>query len=146
MEILDSEEDKSKISHSLLGNIGGFFYLIAGIMCLIGIYGSWLSYSSLQTSGAPDATQLSNGIRISLYSQLVALAMLILGLICQMTAFFKYDFKPKWIWKIMSITGTVAILSSIIPFNPITIILGIVILVHIFTKREFYQDNEVDLE
>jgi magnesium-transporting ATPase (P-type) len=139
MEILDNDENKPVSNFNLLGTIGGIAYSIGGVSCLIGLYGSWLSYSSLSTTGAPDANQLSNGIGISIYSQLVSIFTLILGLICQRIAFSQHSFSPAWMWWTMLVSGLLAIFGSIMSFNPINLILGVVILVHVLTWKEAYQ-------
>ena len=147
MEFLDNEEKAIVVDPkgNTLGTIGGIAFALGGIGCIIYMYGYSLAFNALNSNGAPDATQLSKGIKIALYCQ-ATIPIFIIGIICQSIAFGNYHFSPKWLWYVMLVSGLLAIIASIRPFHPVFLIVGIAILAQIFIKRAAYfpSDEEDD--
>lgn len=140
MEILDNEIPQPGQNSRMIGYIVGFVFIACTVSAIVSLVGSWMSYSSLQTEGAPDSVQLADGMLISLLAQMGTTIALILGFVIQLIGFHRFNFRPYWIWKTMLFVNILAMLASIFPPNLITLVLGAVIMIHLFTKKEFYQE------
>lgn len=142
MEILDKEDQiidtkgKNLVLASLLG------YLVGGITALVGLYGSWVSFSAFSSTGAPDATQLSKGIGISGYAQWAMILPLIIGVICQnvSTSYHPFD-KPSY-WRFMMIISVLSLIASFIPLNFILLIVAIISVIVVSKKKDQYFNVE----
>lgn len=141
MDILDHEGKKTAVKGVIPGIIGAIAYVLATLACLAGLYGYWVGYSATMEAGSPDAMRLADGVMISFYAHIISIITLSLGLVFQMIAFHSYEFHPKWLWKIILITGIIVSISGILPFSPLFLILGIALLVHAFAKKMAYDDD-----
>lgn len=124
----------------MIGYIAGFAFLVCGVGAITSLFGSWMSYTALLTDGAPDAVKMADGMLISLMGQIATTLTLFLGFIIQLIAFHKFSYNPYRIWRVMLITTILAMPASIYPLNLITLVLGLVIMIHLFSKKEFYQE------
>jgi hypothetical protein len=140
MRILDEDEITSVRTDSTLGVIGGLAYGIAGLACLVVLYGVLESYLVLHADGSPDAMRLSNAVSMILFGRITSTFMLIIGIICQKIAFTKYDFSPLWMWRIMLICTILAILTGLITFHLINLTLSLVIIIDLIVKGHVYKD------
>jgi hypothetical protein len=142
MEILDNETDRPSATARLISTLGGIAFVLGSIAAIVSLFGSLISYTAMESSGSPDAVQLANGLTSSLVGQFILFLMLVAGLICQMIAFFRYELRPVWIWRAMLICGILSIITSISPFSLVDLALGGILLIHVFSKSEFYQKSE----
>lgn len=138
MEILDNEPKYEDPSARLFGFLGGLAFVISCLATMVSLYGVWKSYLSMQTAGAPDAISLADGILISLISQLAIVGGALFGFICQMIAFYKYAFSPVWMWRLMLVNSLLLIASGLFPFNWMSMLLSLAVMVHLFSKKDFY--------
>ena len=143
MAILDQEEQTPGATGKTLAGIGGAAYILATVSALVRLYGDWLSRSALSAEGSPDATQLADAVMILLMAQSACVLAMVLGLVFQMLASYQYECSPPWLWKVMLATGVVVTLSSFLPFSPWLLILGLVLLVHAFSRKDAYRHEFV---
>jgi hypothetical protein len=121
-----------------LGAVAGLAFVIACISIIIRLYGAWESYAAMQESDSPDAVRLADGIVVTLITEGITLIMLIVGLICQWLAFSKYQYCPQWIWRLMLFTCILIIVACIFSWSLMLLIPGMILGVHVLSKRAFY--------
>ena len=142
MEILDQDEQTINVKNKNLALISLLGYMIAGITALIGLYGSLLSLSALNTPKAPDAVLLSRGIGISDYAQLVMIVVLLIGVICQNVPASENSFHKPWVWRLILVISILTLLASFIPLSPILLIITSISLIQAFRKQNLYFKDE----
>ncbi|HAD14073.1 MAG TPA: hypothetical protein DCF33_16745 [Saprospirales bacterium] len=139
MEILDKESPNNGNSGRTLHTIAAFACIGSCISAITSLFGTWLSYTAMQTAGAPDAVQLADGMLISFLGQVAIIITLTIGFVIQLITLRKYDNSPFWIWRVMLVATLLALLASIYPLNPISLFLGVAVMIHLLSKKEFYQ-------
>ena len=142
MEILDREEPVIDYKGRYLARMGLLVYIITGIAALIGLLGTWKSLSAYSSTGAPDAMQLSHGIGISNYAQLVTIPTLIIGVICQSVSSSYHRFHKPWFWRFILTVSISALLASFVPLSLILFIVALISVVFVATNKSKYFDNE----
>jgi hypothetical protein len=138
MELLDGEEKQLNPIGKTLGYVGAIFYSIGGIACIVNIYNSWLYFSAFARTGIPDASFMEKGFEITIYPLLLADITLIIALICQRRAYFKYHYCPIWLWWIMLFSGILGVLSWLMPTNPLVAIIAVANFIHLYKRKKRY--------
>ena len=142
MPMLDQEEQTPGATGKALAGIGGAAYVLATTAAIVRLYGYWLSHLSMSAEGAPDSMRLADAVMILLFAQSACLFALIQGLIFQMLASYQYECSPPWLWKLMLVTGILVTVSVFLPMSPWLLIPGIVLLIHVFARKDAYQQAD----
>jgi hypothetical protein len=138
MELLDSEEKQFNPAGKTLGYVGAIFYSIGGMACTINIYYSWLYFSAFARTGIPDTSFTKNGFEMAIYPTLIADIALIIALICQRRAYFRYHYCPTWLWWIILVSSILGILSWLMPTNPLIAIIAVANFFHLYKRKKRY--------
>jgi hypothetical protein len=139
MQILDQDIPPPAPKTPIIGYLSAIGFVGGGLACAVILYGRWISRSSLNAEGAPDAQQLSEGIELLIYGQAAGAFLLALAYVLQRFAYSRYSFSPVWMWWLMLVVSLLALLTGAFAFSLLTLVCGLLIMVHLLVERESYQ-------
>jgi magnesium-transporting ATPase (P-type) len=142
MELLDNDEKQGNPRGQMLGSIGGIFYAIAGLACIVGIYSSGEAIYALVTTGNAESAFVFKSGFLTIYAVLIADFAFIFALIFQRRAFFRYKYSPMWLWWFILVSSICALLSWIWPTNPFAALVALGNFYHLYKRRKVYREFE----
>lgn len=145
VEPLDQDIPKHGSAGKTLGLVAGIAYAAGGLASFFIYYSYWLSLSTLEAAGAPDATDFARWYLLTISGQAALLLLLLIGLICQRIAFARYRYCARWLWQVMLASSLLAAVAGFLPLNIIALALVTATLLHLFGKKEFYFEDKTSV-
>lgn len=129
------KQQGAKILATISVFINAFVFIVAFTGIVLGV--TW-GLSALMRAGAPDTGLLARSIAIALYSSVALMGLLVLAIVFQFVVIKYHAHLKPWMWWVMLISAIFALIASVIPFNPVSLVFALLFFVMTFVRKRFY--------